>query len=197
MENSNKKIINAGLFVVAGLYIIFLIRIILFKNDGLYPDMRYNFLPVSFALDIYMENASLITILKNVIGNVILFMPLGMLLPLTFRGVTLKKAVITGFLLSLTFETIQLFTRLGIGDVDDVILNTLGCTIGYGLGISVLAKNKLKSKSVILTGITVLGLACGIVHYQLKAESYQKSMAVNDYTQITGSATASIKVKSN
>ena len=40
---------------------------------------------------------------------------------------------ISGFLLSLTVEVIQLVTKVGCFDVDDMILNTLGAAFGYVL----------------------------------------------------------------
>ena len=40
---------------------------------------------------------------------------------------------ISGFLLSLTVEVIQLITKVGCFDVDDMILNTLGAALGYVL----------------------------------------------------------------
>lgn len=39
----------------------------------------------------------------------------------------------TGFLLSLSIEIIQLPFAVRASDVDDLILNTLGCMVGYGI----------------------------------------------------------------
>ena len=38
---------------------------------------------------------------------------------------------LSGFLLSLTVEVIQLISKVGCFDVDDLILNTLGAVLGY------------------------------------------------------------------
>ena len=68
---------------------------------------------------------------NNLLGNILLFIPLGFLLPLLvkrFRNVFL--IVLTGFLLSLFYECTQLLTGIGIFDVDDMILNTLGTLLG-------------------------------------------------------------------
>lgn len=35
--------------------------------------------------------------------------------------------------ISLTIEVIQLLTKVGCFDVDDMILNTLGAALGYGI----------------------------------------------------------------
>ena len=69
---------------------------------------------------------------ENLIGNIVLFIPLGILLPLLFKGTrALWKILIISFLVSLAFEVIQLITVLGSFDVDDILLNTTGGVIGY------------------------------------------------------------------
>lgn len=74
--------------------------------------------------------------------NILLFMPLGYLLPSIFNFFKHKPwfTVIAGFLLSLTTELLQLVTRLGSFDVDDLINNTLGSVIGVILYYLVLKK---------------------------------------------------------
>lgn len=72
--------------------------------------------------------------LLNIAGNVILFVPMGIFLPLLFRNLQTGRRVgaVVG-LLSLCVEILQLFTATGQFDVDDVILNTLGGLAGYGI----------------------------------------------------------------
>lgn len=73
-------------------------------------------------------------ILLNVIGNSAMFIPTGIMTPLIYKGRnSFKKTVLTGFLLSLTIEIIQLPFAVRCSDVDDLILNTAGCIIGYGI----------------------------------------------------------------
>jgi glycopeptide antibiotics resistance protein len=68
----------------------------------------------------------------NIWGNLLGFLPLGLLLPLAWpwfrHGL---KFLLAGFLVSLGFETAQLLTGLGIWDVDDLLLNTGGAMTGY------------------------------------------------------------------
>lgn len=62
--------------------------------------------------------------------NVLLFVPLGMMLPLFWRKFRDGRyTVLCGFLLSLAVELSQLFS--GITDIDDLITNTLGTFLGY------------------------------------------------------------------
>jgi glycopeptide antibiotics resistance protein len=71
---------------------------------------------------------------KNILGNIIGFVPLGILLPLLFANLQRAgKTTGTVFLISLGFETMQLIFNLGVFDMDDLILNTLGGAIGYFL----------------------------------------------------------------
>ena len=67
----------------------------------------------------------------NVIGNIIMFIPVGICWPLCFRQLdSVKKTVLAGFSCSLLIELSQfLFYERG-SDVDDLILNTTGVFIG-------------------------------------------------------------------
>ena len=70
----------------------------------------------------------------NIIGNVVLFIPSGIILPVLYRSLRrLGKAVSAGAALSLCIELLQLPVSSRATDIDDLILNTLGCAIGYGI----------------------------------------------------------------
>jgi glycopeptide antibiotics resistance protein len=69
----------------------------------------------------------------NLLGNVLPFMPIGLLAPLVFRFISWQKALVLGVVTGLTFEVMEVVFRVGIFDVDDVILNGLGVMIGYGV----------------------------------------------------------------
>ncbi len=82
----------------------------------------------------------------NLAGNVVMFLPLGVLLPAGFarlrkvwRTLGASAAAITGM------ELLQLFTLRGTCDVDDLILNLAGVWMGYGLWY--LLHKKLSSSS--------------------------------------------------
>lgn len=69
--------------------------------------------------------------LRNIILNILLFIPFGYLLPSMFPKLRWWQVVIIGFCGSLLIELLQLLTRLGYADVDDLINNTLGAAIGF------------------------------------------------------------------
>jgi glycopeptide antibiotics resistance protein len=83
--------------------------------------------------------------LLNLIGNTAMFIPLGVVWPTVFKKLDSHKKVISaGFGVSLAIEFLQLFFYDRATDIDDLILNTLGFLIGYG--IYLLAKKLKKNK---------------------------------------------------
>lgn len=62
--------------------------------------------------------------------NIILFMPLGALIPLLWENTSFFITTCGGFLFSLLIEISQLFNRRAT-DIDDLLMNTLGTIIGY------------------------------------------------------------------
>lgn len=73
-------------------------------------------------------------LLLNIIGNCAMFIPTGILTPILYKNRNnFFKVVTTGFLISLAIEIIQLPFAVRCSDVDDLILNTIGTIIGYGI----------------------------------------------------------------
>ncbi|MEK5216925.1 VanZ family protein [Psychrobacillus sp. FSL H8-0487] len=67
----------------------------------------------------------------NFLGNIILFMPIGFLLPLLFKRMELFiLPVFVGLCISLFIEIMQI-PQSRSSDVDDLWLNTLGTFLGY------------------------------------------------------------------
>ena len=72
--------------------------------------------------------------LLNVIGNTCMFIPTGIILPILYKRLdSFIKVVAAGAGISLCIELIQLLFYTRTSDVDDLILNTLGVIIGYGI----------------------------------------------------------------
>lgn len=69
--------------------------------------------------------------LMTYILNIIMFMPLGFLLPLLWEKMrNIKNIIITSFCFSLSLELTQLFNRR-TSDIDDLIMNVLGAIMGF------------------------------------------------------------------
>lgn len=97
--------------------------------------------------------------IANVLLNVAMFVPLGFLLPLLWKPC--RKwyvAIPSGFGFSLAIELIQLLTRRGVCDVDDLFCNTLGAAIGYFLIMLALTIVEKKWKPALI--YVSLSLAC-------------------------------------
>lgn len=69
--------------------------------------------------------------LKNTILNIILFVPLGIMLPFLWRKFrTLRATMLFGFGMSLSIEILQILTYRAT-DINDLIANTFGTVLGY------------------------------------------------------------------
>lgn len=92
---------------------------------------RLNLIPFKVFIDTYKEvfiNNNISYFIINFLGNIIMFIPIGFLIPLLWN-VNNKKVILFGFLISLFIETSQLFINRGT-DIDDLILNTFGTILG-------------------------------------------------------------------
>ena len=74
--------------------------------------------------------------IENIVGNIFLFLPFGIFLPLISKKFrSFGKVFLFGLLFSLSIETLQLVSRqFGVyraADIDDVILNVFGTVCGF------------------------------------------------------------------
>lgn len=67
------------------------------------------------------------------IMNVVVFVPVGLLLGIAFKQMTWWKVLLIGCGISVAIESLQFFLMRGFSEVDDVMHNTVGCLIGYGI----------------------------------------------------------------
>jgi glycopeptide antibiotics resistance protein len=68
----------------------------------------------------------------NFLGNIVAFLPLGLLPPLIrLRRTSARHVVLFSLAISLLIEVGQSLSRRRVADVDDLLLNVLGALIGY------------------------------------------------------------------
>lgn len=81
----------------------------------------------------HVDSLGLFAVAANLLGNVLLFMPLGYFLPSFFARERLRPhfTIPMCMCISIAVEFSQFMTKTGSMDIDDVILNTLGGIIGY------------------------------------------------------------------
>lgn len=98
-------------------------------------DTMLNLVPFSMFID-YVKSwteygsTDLLSIATNVLGNVMLFMPLGLLPALLFQKVTWKHALLIGFTMALLTEVGQYYIMRN-ASIDDIILNAVGTICGH------------------------------------------------------------------
>lgn len=135
--NSEKvrKIIKYIVFVA---YIALLVYLVLFAEmfgrTEVSMKYRYNLVPFKEINRFikYYHQLGFMAVMLNLAGNVIAFMPFGFCLPMIAGEKTgFLKVTVFSFALSLSIELVQLITRVGSCDVDDLMLNTLGGMLGY------------------------------------------------------------------
>ncbi|WP_062496265.1 VanZ family protein [Paenibacillus sp. 32O-W] len=136
MSARNKiRIAGVVLFI---LYLYFLLHITLFTGH-LLLQLKTGLPPMKLQPTIVhlMLTKSIGFILRNLVGNILLFVPFGFLIPIIFLstqkkpGIEATAVIILGLLTTLTIEILQRFVALRIFDIDDIILNTIGVIIGY------------------------------------------------------------------
>ena len=102
---------------------------LVFSLVGL-PDIRY----IRFQPNINLRPFRYFFTDRSTLPNVLLFVPLGIFLTTLWgRFLSGWRACLFGFCVSMTIELLQIFTFRAT-DINDLITNTLGTILGWGLG---------------------------------------------------------------
>ena len=105
------------------------IQPLIFDAAKVFPP-RINLIPLVNLFDYEIRREAMI----NFIGNTTMFIPLGIVWPSVFKKLnTPAKVIGAGIGTSLTIEILQLPFFDRVSDIDDLILNSLGFIIGYGI----------------------------------------------------------------
>jgi len=132
--------------VIFFLYLLLVIRLIIFK----YPFYRLEEIASSWekgvilegldtanftlfkTIRMYIDYAYKLNSFENLVGNVIVFVPFGFLLPYVLTwGRNFFVMLLNAFVFVLGIEVFQLFSAFGAFDVDDILLNCVGAVLGY------------------------------------------------------------------
>lgn len=141
IKKSNKKFWRVLLF----LYVVAIVLFVLLKvqNGNIFENkpngIMVNLVPFA-TIERYLNarDTIFITAFSNLVFNVLVFVPMGVLLPMASDKCCVWKFVISlfwCFCFVMFIECTQYFLGIGIFDVDDIILNMLGFLIGYLLYI--------------------------------------------------------------
>ena len=144
--------------IIFFLYLILVVKLVIFK----YPIEDLKAIAASWQKDVileglytanftlfktirmYIDYAYKLNSFENLVGNIVLFIPFGFLLPLCMKQGC--NFFLNAFLFVLGIEVFQLFSAFGAFDVDDILLNCLGAVMGYCLYIIAKAIKKRKRK---------------------------------------------------
>ena len=92
--------------------------------------LRVNLIPLVNILEYDVKREAAI----NIIGNISLFIPTGIIMPILYKRLDrFWKVLLAGAGLSFVIEMIQLLFPGSVTDIDDLILNTAGAAIGYSM----------------------------------------------------------------
>ncbi len=154
-------------------YIAILIKVMVFKDiptirvgqlmlnfggaDGGHPA---NFIPFTTIVPYLFGFKGWIIAGINLVGNIILLVPIGFLATLVYQDMTWKKSLILGIVSGFCIEILQTILHVGIFDIDDVILNALGVMIGYWAFILLMKWVRSRNyKNIIITAVLVIIVA--------------------------------------
>lgn len=165
IKNKKTNIVREIILFIFFVYFLFLLLLTIFKggriefsnqfNSYMYREHGLlgiiNIVPIKETINTFMHSETgMRNSLRNLIGNILVFMPLGFFIPLLFdKFNNLKKVLKVGCLSSLAIELSQLFVGSNVCDIDDVIYNTLGALAGficYKTFETIIKKVNLKNK---------------------------------------------------
>lgn len=177
MTIHQKKLFKKICWFIFIIYILLLTKIILFKyiniidlfenifNNDLNGFRSLNFIPFQTLKEFILTitNGNISRGIINLLGNILVFAPMGWFIPLLFpKHRQLKKVLFIGILLSLLFEISQYYFYLGSADIDDVILNDLGVILGFLC--FTYTKNKLENKTYAITiTLSIIGFIVAFI----------------------------------
>lgn len=170
MKKYHRILHNFLLYSVFIIYIVILF-LILFRTS--HPSRSMNIVPLRSiffylsGVDIPAYSQHEITIYSfgftNLVGNIVLFIPLGVYFTLFNEDKGIKKNILWVFVVSLSAELVQYIFKMGIGDIDDVILNTFGGFIGIAAYKILVVK--LKDTNRVRHAIEIIAPMVGIVSF--------------------------------
>lgn len=137
MTNKEAKRVRTLGKVLFILYIFFLVYFLFLSDwygrEGVMEDYHYNL--VLFReikrFNLYRNQLGTFAVFSNLFGNILIFMPYGYFLTMAGKRKSFFRTLFYSMGLSLGVEVMQLLTKVGSFDVDDILLNTVGGVLGF------------------------------------------------------------------
>jgi glycopeptide antibiotics resistance protein len=119
---------RAVVLLLLSLYVLFLLDLALLEFPSRYP--KPNPIPLRSIIGDWKAGGREFVV--NFLGNIVAFMPIGMIPPLARpRRAGVWPSALLSLSLSVLIEAVQFSTARRVADVDDIILNTAGGILGY------------------------------------------------------------------
>ena len=150
-------------------YVLLLYYIVTFQDNNYGTN---NFVPFK---EMFRYDITSSLFIKNVLGNIMLFIPLGLFISLYIRNRNFIITVFLSFLISCSIEYVQSVIGRTV-DIDDVILNTFGGLIGYiiyKLGNKFAYRLPKFLKSTFILDILSLLFVLAIMYMAIKTEFWR------------------------
>lgn len=129
-----KKVLKLSYIIVFIYYVILLFNMVVFARYNSIDS--YNLIPFKSIVDIF-KNGTIYEVIINIFGNLLVFMPLEYFLIELFKIKKLSINFILSFGIILLIEIFQYIFKVGVLDIDDLILCTFGMMIFYILYIRI------------------------------------------------------------
>ena len=127
------KIILIIIFII---YLAALLRITVFRSgfdfSNAFSGGEVNPVPFADLVNVFIADKRAFIYLF--FGNILWFVPLGFLMK-RITNMTSARIILLGFLFSLCIETMQFIFGMGVFEIDDLLLNTVGVLLGTVLSI--------------------------------------------------------------
>lgn len=125
-----KKNTKLSQIIVSIYYTILLFNMVIFARYNIINS--YNIIPFKSIIEI-CSKGNLYTIIINIFGNILIFMPLEYFIIELFKVEKGSLNFLISFFIILTIEIVQFIFKVGVLDIDDLILCTMGMMIFYKL----------------------------------------------------------------
>ena len=171
------KFVSAMLLTVAIAYALVMLVLLFRPYMLLYAghfDAPRRFSLVPFAtISAYMKVSSSYmrgVALMNLVGNVVVFIPLGLLLQVFSNGKHAWRHLLLALFVPIGVELLQVLLIVGACDIDDVLLNFVGITVGILLFRGCLLACKQNINRARVAALVLLALlGGGLVWWQMFA----------------------------
>ncbi|RCW44923.1 VanZ family protein [Paenibacillus prosopidis] len=130
---SRSLLLNLFITVITLVYALMMSYLLFYRHRYIGDGFVYNLVPFQTIKRyiVHHDHFNFEIWFKNLFGNIVLFIPIGVFLPLLNTKYR-RVSALTGatIIMIAVVELIQLLSRVGSFDIDDIILNSLGALLG-------------------------------------------------------------------